>query len=820
MKVEDLKLKILISLCLLFGFIGVNVNAEENTSNEEVYSGYHADISADEFFEDGSVSFIGEVNDSLQDLDNPHTTRAFIDDLMQIGANGVSGGTIKVYADKNANSNVITYISSTAAYNPDAAILEIDGNWYRIKLAGVDGWIELKKELENVLKPTKFSSETSVTHYKVSENNNLIHNISKGINDKDFSTINNGPAPTYMKQGIKYYSFDGHYFYTNYETMIKDSRAKVSTNAINSGKPHYNYFQFLPMRSETKLSTKQIDDYFTKYRKFTSLIPGNSNKDILPHESNLFGIGLEAKNLGVDLGNNHGTTLGIAINESGWGRSNIAASKNNVFGHSAYDAYPGAAGAYNSVGESFHAHNTSYLNAGYLDATDSRYEGGYVGNKASGINVRYASDSYWGEKAAAQYYTLDNYYNSQDVGNYQFAYKTSSKVSNVSKSPKVSDVIPNMKIRNEHQVFLYLGSYTGESVNGSTEWYRIAVDSVLDKNKNIMSKAESKKDIDYDKHHNVGYVHSSEFKITDKLKNHGDGWTFYPTTQKWAYKDNHGWAYGLKNINGYDYYFDSSGYTTSGLVNVNGNKLLFDKNGTRRHGWYTENGDKYYGNVNSGVAQTGWSNIDGSWYYFNSSGIMQRGWHHINGSWYKLLSDGKMVTGWYQENGTWYYFYSGGSMATGWTKVGAKWYFLNSSGAMAKGWLNLNGTWYYLDSSGSRVNDWNKINNTWYHFDADGIMSKGWLKQGQTWYYLNTSGGRVTGWNLVNNAWYYFLDNGHMTTGWQSIDGSWYYLNAGGRMETGWVLISGSWYYMYGSGKMAFNTTIGNYQLGPNGAML
>ena len=39
---------------------------------------------------------------------------------------------------------------------------------------------------------------------------------------------------------------------------------------------------------------------------------------------------------------------------------------------------------------------------GYLDpVTDGRYFGANLGDKGSGINVKYASDPYWGEKAAA-----------------------------------------------------------------------------------------------------------------------------------------------------------------------------------------------------------------------------------------------------------------------------------------------------------------------------------------------------------------------------------------------------------------------------------
>lgn len=47
------------------------------------------------------------------------------------------------------------------------------------------------------------------------------------------------------------------------------------------------------------------------------------------------------------------------------------------------------------------------MQQGYLNPEDSRYHGSWFGDKASGINVNYASDPYWGEKAASFYYQLD-----------------------------------------------------------------------------------------------------------------------------------------------------------------------------------------------------------------------------------------------------------------------------------------------------------------------------------------------------------------------------------------------------------------------------
>ena len=60
-----------------------------------------------------------------------------------------------------------------------------------------------------------------------------------------------------------------------------------------------------------------------------------------------------------------------------------------------------------------------------------------------------------------------------------------------------------------------------------------------------------------------------------------------------------------------------------------------------------------------------------------------------------------------------------------------------------------------------------------------------------------------------------------MATGWVKSGGDWYYMLDYGAMKTGWLYSGGKWYYFYpSSGKMAYNTTIEGYKLGPDGAML
>jgi len=74
-------------------------------------------------------------------------------------------------------------------------------------------------------------------------------------------------------------------------------------------------------------------------------------------------------------------------------------------------------------------------------------------------------------------------------------------------------------------------------------------------------------------------------------------------------------------------------------------------------------------------------------------------------------------------------------------------------------------------------------------------------------------------WQLVNGAWYHFDGNGQMQTGWIQDAGKWYYLHSSGAMATGWVQDDSYWYYMDGSGAMQTMKWVGDYYVGPTGAM-
>lgn len=117
-----------------------------------------------------------------------------------------------------------------------------------------------------------------------------------------------------------------------------------------------------------------------------------------------------------------------------------------------------------------------------------------------------------------------------------------------------------------------------------------------------------------------------------------------------------------------------------------------------------------------------------------------------------------------------------------------------------------------------KTNQWIQTNEGWQYNDAAGNPVKNsWVQK----YYLKADGNMATGWLNLNGSWYYFGLDGAMKTGWQSVGGKWYYLDSQGKMQIGWIKdISGKYYYLNSDGSMAYNTKIGAYKLGTDGAWI
>lgn len=311
---------------------------------------------------------------------------------------------------KEVGTNIPGYTS--AYYAKDAAYLGTKNGKVKFKMAGVTGYVD---ESYVTIKP--YTSSMRLSYYFVA-GGRLIHHIETVSNSSEQRI---GNAPSNMKQGVKYYSYDGHYFYTSYATMIRDYEKNSFANAINAKKPYYNYYQFLPLRSKTSFTAQDLD-------KRTYEVTLSSSSKMYKHGQDF----INAQKYGV----NASIIYGIAANESAWGNSGIAQAKNNIFGLNAVDSSPGtSADTFASVGVCINDFAKNWVSLGYLEPTDWRYYGSCLGDKQSGMNVKYASDPYWGEKAAAQGYYLEDATGKKDSQRYSVVVETDDEWQYVYKEP-------------------------------------------------------------------------------------------------------------------------------------------------------------------------------------------------------------------------------------------------------------------------------------------------------------------------------------------------------------------------------------------------
>ena len=302
--------------------------------------------------------------------------------------------TTNVYNTSELKSPEHTYINH--GYIDDVPIIEDNGQVVKIEVSGYTGYIK-KQEDDGSLNiiTVPMNQVNNLSHYTVNSNNELVHAISSDITSTPkYSYQTLGPAPSFMNQNTKYYSYDGNYFYTDINQLISDAKLDNHNNAINSNNPYYNYYQYLPGRSKTSYTSDDINRYFEQYTPSDSLLRNTGNYFI------------KAQN---EYGTNAALLVGIAMNESDRGTSNLAKTKFNVFGTNAKDGYVEGADKFSSIEECIiRVSNYSFSN-GYFNPKSWKYNSSSLGNKSLGANVRYASDPFWSEKAISRMYQLDKY---------------------------------------------------------------------------------------------------------------------------------------------------------------------------------------------------------------------------------------------------------------------------------------------------------------------------------------------------------------------------------------------------------------------------
>lgn len=418
------------------------------------------------------------------------------------GPNKSRSGEPQVVNFRTKNNAITEFIEqetakqgyTNGAYGADAVYLGSANGKYKFMLSGVVGWVKAEE-----VQVVNLSQAKAVSCYEVKDGK-LMHHIVQDMTTPGYATsLNNGPAPSYLTPGTIYYSYDGHYFYTDYGVMAADYRQNQRTQSVNPQEPYYNYFQYLPMRSQSCYTGEEINGALDKLVNANSKMK-NTGETFVKNQ-NTYGV--------------HALLMtGIAANESNWGKSSISQKKNNLFGLNATDAAPGAnANQYSSVEACIEDFANGWMSRGYLYPGDYRYQGGFLGNKASGLNVKYASDPYWGEKAANIAWRLDSTLGSKDAGAYTLAAKEI-----------IPDTHISVNVRKEQNVSSTLLYKTGKAANyvvlvrneePSEGFYEIQSDAVLDSSRSTVVKDSGK----YDFEGMYGYMSSDYLTVVSRGKN-------------------------------------------------------------------------------------------------------------------------------------------------------------------------------------------------------------------------------------------------------------------------------------------------------------
>ena len=260
--------------------------------------------------------------------------------------------TAAYYKVKPITANVYSASGDKLSYISQGSIVSIDGTETKdgrlpVKISGLSGYMN-KSDLVAVSSDSDF-----IPHY-ATDGNYLYHELSP------YASIRVAPHSSSMAIGKKYYSADGK----NFENFTVE-----------------NPFLFRDLRKPTNYTAEELDKVYSLMN-----IKG----------SRLAGKGAIFKEAEKRYQINALYLIAHSAIESSWGRSQIAKDKNNFFGIAAYDTTPyDSAKSFDDVDKGILG-AAKWIRENYIDNGRT-----YLGNKASGMNVLYASDPYWGEKIAS-----------------------------------------------------------------------------------------------------------------------------------------------------------------------------------------------------------------------------------------------------------------------------------------------------------------------------------------------------------------------------------------------------------------------------------
>lgn len=252
----------------------------------------------------------------------------------------------------SASGEILSYINQGSIVSLDSSTRK--GGRLAVSISGLSGYMN-QSDLTAVDEGSEF-----IPHY-TSDGKFLYHELSP------YTSIKVAPHTSAMIIGKKYYSTDGEHF---------------------EGFTIKNPFLYKNLREPSNYSAAELDKLYSMMNL---------------QDSPLAGKGATFKEAEERYGVNALYLMAHSALESAWGRSQIARDKNNFFGIAAYDTSPYlSAKSFDDVDKGILG-AAKWIRENYID-----YGRDHLGNKATGMNVRYASDPYWGEKIASIMMTINS----------------------------------------------------------------------------------------------------------------------------------------------------------------------------------------------------------------------------------------------------------------------------------------------------------------------------------------------------------------------------------------------------------------------------
>lgn len=291
-----------------------------------------------------------------------------------------------------------------------------------------------------------------------------------------------GPAADWMKAGQTLYSYNDYDFY--YDSAYTQYAGT-----------YYNYYQFAPLRTKSTIPADA-------YNKFLSS-KGYGENSVLWNQGQTF---INAQN---QYGMNALMIFAQAVVESGYGTSDYAVHRNNLFGWNAVDSDPDRASYFDSVEDCVEQQMALNLR-GYAYTDDYRFFGSHFGNKGSGITVKYASSSYYGLTLSSIVYEMDKCYNSADGNLTEYNGK---QIGVVNKYAAPICITPNGSVLYTTEYgATYQMNHTVTILDESDGWYKIQSTNYIENGQSV--NLNTNKGIrDYNWDTNVGWIAKSNVDI-------------------------------------------------------------------------------------------------------------------------------------------------------------------------------------------------------------------------------------------------------------------------------------------------------------------